>query len=110
MKAESLFVLVIGMLTLAVLASGCASTKPSEDFFSAAGFNVMPANMPGRLAHLKALPPHQVTTVVRNGKTYLAYPDAKQKVLYVGTRPGSTSIRTCGPRIKWRRKRLRRRR
>ena len=33
---------------------------------------------------MKTLPPNKVTMVVRDGKTYFAFPDIKQQVLYVG--------------------------
>jgi hypothetical protein len=51
---------------------------------SAAGFKIVPATTPEQQAHLKTLPQHKVTMVMREGKTYFAYPDVKQQVLYVG--------------------------
>jgi hypothetical protein len=67
-----------------VLALGCSTTKQTENMLSAAGFKMMPATTPEQQAHLKTLPPNKVTMVVRDGKTYFAFPDIKQQVLYVG--------------------------
>ncbi len=73
-----------GMAVFTALAIGCASTKQTESLLSAAGFKMMPATTPAQEAHLKTLPAGKVTVVVREGKTYFVYPDAKQNVLYVG--------------------------
>ena len=51
---------------------------------SAAGFKIVPASTPEKQSHLKTLPPHKVTMVQRDGKTYFVFPDQKQQVLYVG--------------------------
>ena len=85
MKTKSVIFLGVGVLALAVLALGCASTKSTEDTLAAAGFKMMPATTPERQAHLQTLPKHKVTMVVREGKTYFVYPDEKRQVLYVGT-------------------------
>ena len=84
MKTESALALAAGVLALAVLGLGCSTTKQTENMLSAAGFKMMPATTPEQQAHLKTLPPHKVTLVIRDGKTYFAYPDVKQQVLYVG--------------------------
>ena len=75
---------MLGAASLLALFLGCSTTKQTENLLSAAGFNVMPANTPERQAHLKTLPPHKLTMVVRDGKTYYVYPDQAQQVLYVG--------------------------
>ena len=77
-------ILAIGISTLLVLAVGCSTTKQTENLLSAAGFKTMPATTPQQQAHLKTLPPNKVTMVVRDGKTYFVFPDAKAQVLYVG--------------------------
>ena len=64
--------------------TGCSTAKQTENLLSAAGFNTIPANTPERQAHLKTLPPHKITLVVREGKTYYVYPDQAHQVLYVG--------------------------
>ena len=66
------------------LAIGCASTKHTEDLLSAAGFKAVPATTAEQEAHLKALPSGKVTMVIRNGKTYYAFPDVPHNVLYIG--------------------------
>ena len=76
--------LVLAVAALAIVILGCSSTKQTENLLSAAGFKIMPAASPQQQAHLKTLPPHKVTVVVREGKTYFVFPDAKQQVLYVG--------------------------
>ncbi len=75
---------VLAVATVLVIVTGCSTTKQTENLLSAAGFNTLPANTPERQAHLKTLPPHKVTLVVRDGKTYYVYPDQAQQVLYVG--------------------------
>jgi hypothetical protein len=72
------------VLALLALAIGCSTTKETENLLSAAGFKTMPATTAQQQAHLKTLPPNKVTSVVRDGKTYFVFPDAKAQVLYVG--------------------------
>ena len=68
---------------LAALAIGC-KTSTREDMLTAAGFKMVPADSPQKLAHLTSLPPGKVTPVQRNGTLYYTYPDAKNNMLYVG--------------------------
>ena len=75
---------MLGVLALAMLVSGCSTTQPTENLLSAAGFKIVPASTPEQQSHLKTLPPHKVTMVPREGKTYFVFPDQKQQVLYVG--------------------------
>ena len=84
MKRVGTVLSFIGIVALMALATGCATTKQTENMLSAAGFKIMPATTPDQQAHLKSLPAHKVTMVQREGKTYFAYPDPKQQVLYVG--------------------------
>jgi hypothetical protein len=84
MNKTTRLMLAAGALALVVWTFGCASTKQTENLLSAAGFKIMPATTPQQQAHLKTLPVNKVTVVVREGKTYFVYPDAKQQVLYVG--------------------------
>ena len=84
MRTKPILILAIGLLALAVLAIGCSTTKQTENMLSAAGFKIMPATTPEQKAHLATLPANKVTMVVREGKTYFVYPDAKQQVIYVG--------------------------
>jgi hypothetical protein len=84
MKTKSMLALAAGMAMLLAVATGCSTTKQTENLLSAAGFKMMPATTPQQQAHLKTLPPHKVTMVVRDGKTYFVFPDVKQQVLYVG--------------------------
>ena len=44
----------------------------------------IPANTPQRQSHLNSLPAGKVTRVQLQGKTYYAFPDTKNQVLYVG--------------------------
>jgi hypothetical protein len=84
MKIKSLRILAVGILALVALAIGCSTTKQTENLLAAAGFQMMPATTPQQQAHLKTLATNKVTRVVRGGKTYFAFPDAKQQVLYIG--------------------------
>jgi hypothetical protein len=84
MKPTHIMTLTFGTLALLCLALGCSTTKQTENLLSAAGFKMMPAATPEQQAHLKSLPPNKVTTVVREGQTWFAFPDRKAQVLYVG--------------------------
>ena len=81
---NSIIAPVLGALALAALLTGCSTTQPTENMLSAAGFKIVPASTPEKQSHLKTLPPHKVTMVQRDGKTYFVFPDQKQQVLYVG--------------------------
>jgi hypothetical protein len=72
------------MAGLVALATGCSTTKTTESLLTASGFKMVTATTPQQEAHLKSLPPHKVTMVVRSGQPYFTYPDVKNNVLYVG--------------------------
>ena len=84
MKMKTYLLSIIGTVALVAFALGCSTTKQTENLLSAAGFKAMPATTPQQQAHLKTLPPHKVTMVQRDGKTYYVYPDQAHQVLYVG--------------------------
>jgi hypothetical protein len=68
---------------LVVLAIACRTTS-REDMLTAAGFKTVRADTAGKVAHLNALPPHEITTVQRNGTLFYVFPDLNRHVLYVG--------------------------
>jgi hypothetical protein len=77
----------LAALALAVafaVVGGCSTTQQTENLLSAAGFRAIPATTPQQQAHLKTLPAHKVTLVVRDGQTTYVYPDVPHQVLYVG--------------------------
>lgn len=76
---------LVGAFALVVLAVGCANTGQTENLLSAAGFRTIIAATPQQQQHLKTLPPHKVTVVQRNGKTYYVYADPAHSEIYVGT-------------------------
>ena len=78
---------LVAAVALLGLAIGCASTQHTENLLSAAGFKPVPTTTPEQETHLKSLPPRKVSMVIRNGKTYYAFPDVKQNVMYVGQEP-----------------------
>jgi hypothetical protein len=61
-----------------------SATQTKEELLSAAGFKMVPATTPQQQAHLRALPPDTVSTVVRNGTNFFVFPDVKNEQLYVG--------------------------
>ena len=67
------------------LAAGCATTKHTETFLTAAGFKVITPATPKQEQKLKALPPDKITRVVRNGKTYYVFPDVAHNRAFLGT-------------------------
>jgi hypothetical protein len=76
---------LFGVLGLLFLAAGCATTKHTETFLTAAGFKVVAATTPKQEQRLRALPPGKITTVQRNGKTYYVFPDVAHNQIYLGT-------------------------
>jgi hypothetical protein len=76
---------LFGILGLLFLVAGCATTKHTETFLTAAGFKVVLATTPKQEQRLKALPPGKITTVQRNGKTYYVFPDVAHNQIYLGT-------------------------
>jgi hypothetical protein len=84
MKKVTSLLVILGAAALVAFVTGCSTTKQTENLLSAAGFKAMPATTPEQQAHIKTLPPHKLTTVVRDGKTYYVYPDQPHQMLYVG--------------------------
>jgi len=72
-------------LGLLLLAAGCASTKHTETYLTAAGFKLVPATTPAQEQKLKALPPGKITSIQRAGKTYYVFPDVPHNRIYLGT-------------------------
>ena len=110
MKQATNLLIIIGAAALVTFVTGCATTKQTENLLSAAGFKAMPATTPQQQAHLKSLPPHKVTMVQRDGKTYYVFPDQAHQVLYVGQDAQDQDTRSSGCRTRWPRNRLKPRR
>ena len=72
-------------LCLLMLAAGCATTKHTETYLSAAGFKTIVATTPKQEQKLESLPPGKITRVQRNGKTYYVFPDVEHHRIYLGT-------------------------
>jgi len=68
-------------------ASGCSTTRNTENMLSAAGFKAMPANTPQREEHLRSLPADKLTVANLNGYNYFVFPDPSENVLLVGQQP-----------------------
>jgi hypothetical protein len=85
MKAFLNSVKLSAILGLLALAAGCATTKHTETFLTAAGFKVVAVTTPKQEQKLKSLPPDKITTVQRNGKNYYVFPDAAHHQIYLGT-------------------------
>lgn len=75
---------LIAAILLFLLATGCASTKQTEQMLSDAGFKRVAATTTHQLQQLKALPADKLTVAKLNGKKYYVYPDPARKVIYVG--------------------------
>jgi hypothetical protein len=73
------------LATLLLLAAGCATTKHTETFLTAAGFKAITPSTPKQEQKLKALPPGKITTVQRNGKTYYVFPDVAHNRAFLGS-------------------------
>ena len=81
------FLISVRIFTVVALLfmAGCASTKQTETFLTAAGFKVITPATPKQEQKLKSLSPDKITTVVRNGKTYYVFPDAAHNRALLGT-------------------------
>ena len=73
------------VVALLILAAGCATTKHTENFLTAAGFKLVRATTPKQEQRLKSLPTEKISTVQRNGKTYYVFPDVSHNRIYLGT-------------------------
>ena len=73
------------VIALFILACGCATTKHTETFLTAAGFKLVMATTRKQEQRLKSLPPGKISTVLRNGKMYYVFPDAAHNRIYLGT-------------------------
>jgi hypothetical protein len=70
---------------LLALAAGCASTKPTENLLTLAGFRPVAAQTARQQQQLEALPHDKVTRIQRKGKTYYIFPDLAHHLAYVGS-------------------------
>jgi hypothetical protein len=80
-------VLILALVAMVALPTGCASTNKTqhtESTLAASGFKVMPATTPQQLQLLQQLPTGKLSKVNRRGQQYYVFPDAAQKLLYVG--------------------------
>ena len=76
----------------AILVSGCVAGQTfqqevtTEYLLLTSGFQIWQVNetTPKRQALLEALPEGQISTYIRDGQTYHAYPDLTSKIIYVG--------------------------
>ena len=73
-----------GILWLLALASGCATTKHTEQMLVQAGFKAVAANTDKQAQHLKTLPVDKLSVAKLNGKTYYVFPDPAHNRIYVG--------------------------
>jgi hypothetical protein len=73
------------ILGLWMLATSCATTKHTETYLTAAGFQVVMVTNPKQEQKLQSLPPGKITPVQRNGKKYYVFPDAAHHRIYLGT-------------------------
>jgi len=78
------------LLVLSGVVVGCAATRKDEarsaaSLLVAAGFTAKPADTPGKVAQLDALPPLAMQEHARNGQLRYSYADPYScKCLYVG--------------------------
>ncbi len=78
--SAAIFILILG---------GCAGVQTDplvsfEQMLTTAGFRVMAADTPGKLATLQALPAKRIVARTKGGRVYYLCADPDQKVLYVG--------------------------
>ena len=72
-------------LAMAACATPQQRAEDRENLLSAAGFTVLPAHPPGRVASLRSLPPNKVVQQIRGGTVSYIYADPLVcACLYVG--------------------------
>ena len=78
------------VVALGLSVTGCATirahqTAETEQVLAAAGFQVQPADTPGKVAHLQTLTPKKVARYLRDGQSQYVYTDPETcRCLYVG--------------------------
>ena len=81
---------ILPLLALGFSVTGCAAvlahqTAETEQVLAAAGFQVQPADTPGKVAHLQTLTPKKVARYLRDGQPQYVYADPETcRCLYVG--------------------------
>lgn len=83
---------IIWLILLALALGGCITGAPTqrevttEYLLTSAGFQRLEVNMetPKRQALLDNLPPGKISTYLRNGEVYHAYPGQDGKSLFIG--------------------------
>jgi hypothetical protein len=75
---------ILGIVALVACAVGCVTARHTETLLWESGFASQPAITPEQQAHLKTIPAHKVTMVMRDGQPYYVYPDLERQALYVG--------------------------
>jgi hypothetical protein len=93
MKRLSVAFSVVGALALSIFATACSTTQSKENMLATAGFRAVSASTPKQQQLLASLQPGKISTIVRDGKTYYVYPDAKNNLAYVGTQKEYTTYR-----------------
>jgi hypothetical protein len=95
MNHISKLITIVGAVTVALFASGCATAEnqSNESLLTTAGFKVHPANTPAKQKLLASLPAGKVSTIQKNGHTYFVYPDLKNNIALVGTQQEYTTYR-----------------
>jgi hypothetical protein len=73
---------------------GCAHTQQTENYLSAAGFNVVIATTPAQQEHLRTLPAYKMMRIQRNGKDRYVYADPAHNQIFVGVCLPTIDIKT----------------
>ncbi len=96
MRQEHLLALIaLGLGGCAALQT--ADTRTTEQMLAAAGFQMIAADTPERLAHLQMLTPRKVLLRPRNGEPFYVYADpAVCKCLYAGREQQYQEYRKLG--------------
>ena len=77
---------IVGVVSLVLMAGGCATVGGTKNFLTQAGFRQVPADTPQKLAHLQTLPEHRLIARTNLGHPYYVYADAGGcRCLYIGS-------------------------
>ena len=84
---------IVAAVAVAMFATGCASTQSTENMLATAGFKAMTPKNADHQKILASLPAGKISVLQYKGKTFYAYPDAKNNLAYVGTPNEYTAFR-----------------
>ncbi len=104
MKKLTIGFRVLSALAISIFAIGCTNGQQSkENLLATAGFRNVLATTPQQKTLLAQLPPNQISTVQKDGKTWFVFPNQTNGSAMVGTQAQYTQYRQLAfaQKISW---------